>query len=141
MPRPYSQDLRDRVLSAMDEDGGAYELAPLFRVSVSYIYKAVGRRRETGETTARPSGRGPKPKLLEHDEALRERVAAVPDSTLVELQAWLLAERSVRVSIGCLSKRLRHLGLPRKKRRSALPSKIGPTSRRRARDGSAINPS
>jgi transposase len=140
MGRPYSQDLRDRVLAAMDEDGEAYELAPLFRVSVSYIYKVLGRRRATGETTARPSGRGPKPKLLEHDEALRERVAAVPDSTLAELQAWLLAERGVKVSIGCLWKRLRHLGLARKKSRRAPPNRIGPMSPPRAANGSAINP-
>jgi hypothetical protein len=32
--------------------GDAYELAPLFHVSVSYIYKVLGRRRMTGETTA-----------------------------------------------------------------------------------------
>jgi transposase len=140
MGRPYSQDLRDRVLAAMDEDGEAYELAPLFRVSVSYIYKVLGRRRATGETTARRSGGGPKPKLLAHDAALRERIAAVPDSTLVELQAWLLAERGVKVSIGCLSNRLRRLGLPRKKSRRARPSRTGPTSPRRALDGGAINP-
>jgi transposase len=140
MGRPYSQDLRDRVLAAMDEDGEAYELAPLFRVSVSYIYKVLGRRRATGETTARRSGGGPKPKLLDHDEALRERIAAVPDSTLVELQAWLLAERGVKVSIGCLSNRLSRLGLSRKKSRRTRPNRIGPTLPRRAPDGSTINP-
>jgi transposase len=140
MGRSYSQDLRDRVLAAMDEEGAAYELAPLFRVSVSYIYKALGRRRATGETTARRSGGGPKPKLLEHDQALRERVAAVPDSTLAELQAWLLAERGVKVSIGCLWKRLRHLGLARKKSRRARPNRIAPMSPRRAFTGAAINP-
>ena len=140
MGRPYSQDLRDRVLAAMDEDGEAYELAPLFRVSVSYIYKVLGRRRVTGETTARPSGHGPKPKLAEHDETLRERIAAIPDTTLAELQAWLLAERGVKVSLGCLSKRLRHLDLPRKKSRRTRPSRTGPTSPRPAFNGGAISP-
>ena len=43
--------------------------------------------------TARRSGCGPKPKLAPHDDALRARVAAEPDITLAELQAWLLAER------------------------------------------------
>ena len=50
--------------------------------------------------TARPSGGGPKPKLAPHDDALRARVATEPDITLAELQAWLLAERKVNVSIG-----------------------------------------
>ena len=70
--------------------------ALLFQVSVSYIYKALIRRRKTGEVTARRSGCGPKPKLAPHDDALRARVAAEPDITLAELQAWLLAERTSR---------------------------------------------
>jgi hypothetical protein len=49
--------------------------APLFRVSVSYIYKALMRRRMIGEVTPRPFGGGPKPKLAPHDDALRARVA------------------------------------------------------------------
>jgi transposase len=52
----YSQDLRDRVMAAVD--GGAYSAAPMFRVSVSYIYKALGRRRATGDVTAHKSAAG-----------------------------------------------------------------------------------
>ena len=89
MGKPYSQDLRERVIAAVDTGTGAYVAAPLFRVSVSYIYKALIRRRITGEVTARRSGGGPKPKLALHDDALRERIAAEPDITLAELQAWL----------------------------------------------------
>jgi hypothetical protein len=47
-----------------------------------------------------------------------------PDATLAELQAWLPAEHSLTVSIGCLWKRLRQLGLTLKKviaRRRARP--------------------
>lgn len=124
MGKPYSQDLRDRVIAAVDMGTGAYVAASLFQVSVSYIYKALIRRRKTGEVTARPSGGGPKPKLARHDDALRARVAAEPDITLVELQAWLLAERRVNVSIGCLWNRLKFLKLPLKKSRSELPSGI-----------------
>jgi transposase len=59
MGRPYSQDLRDRVISAIDDGGEAYEIASLFNVSVSYIYKILARRRTTGETTARSQRHGP----------------------------------------------------------------------------------
>ena len=114
MGSPYSQDLRERVISVVDGGMGAYQAAPLLRVSVSYIYKALGRQRETGETTARPSGRGPAPKLAAHDEALRQRIVEVP-ATLEEIRAWLLATHRMQVSIGCLWKRLRHLGLTLKK--------------------------
>ena len=49
MGKPYSQDLRERVIAAVDTGTGAYVAAPLFQVSVSYIYKALIRRRKTGE--------------------------------------------------------------------------------------------
>jgi Transposase len=54
----YSQDLRDRVMAAVDGGLSVYSAAPLFRVSVSYIYKALGRRRATGDVTAHKSGGG-----------------------------------------------------------------------------------
>jgi transposase len=93
------------------------------------------RRRTTGEVTARPSGGGPKPKLAPHDDALRARVAAEPDITLAELQARLLAERKVKVSIGCLWSRLKFLELPLKKSRSELPSRIAQTWPKRVMSG------
>ena len=46
MGKAYSQDLRERVMAAVDAGTGAYAAASFFRVSVSYIYKALGRRRE-----------------------------------------------------------------------------------------------
>jgi len=141
MGKAYSQNLRERVIAAMDGGGTAYKLAPLFRVSVSYIYKVLSRRRATGETTARRWAGGPKPRLAEQDEALRQRVAAAPDATLAELQAWLLSERGVTVSIGCLWKRLRHLELTLKKSRRARPSRIGRTLPRRFRNGAPARPS
>jgi transposase len=139
MGKPYSQDLRERVIAAVDTGTGAYVAAPLFRVSVSYIYKALIRRRTTGELTARRSGGGPRPKLAPHDDALRARVAANPDATLEELQAWLAVERKVKVSIGCLWNRLKFLKLPLKKSRSELPSRIDRMSPRLGRSGVRTN--
>jgi len=136
MGRPYSQDLRDRVLRAVDEGNPVYELADVLGVSVSYIYKALIRRRTTGETSARFLGRGPKPKLAVHDEALREKIQATPDATLAELQAWLLDERAIKVSTGCLSNRLKHLGLTLKKSRNMQPSRNAQTLPRRGATGS-----
>jgi transposase len=119
MGAAYSSDLRERVIAAVDGGLGAYRAAALFRVSVSYIYKALGRRRATGETTARASGRGPAPKLAPFEPALRARVAEEPDITLAELQSWLLAEHAMKVSVGCLWKQLRRLGLTLKKKVAA----------------------
>src|ERR1044072_5345842 len=48
----YSEDLRGRVLAAVDGGMAARAAARVFRVSVSYIYKALIRRRRTGEVSA-----------------------------------------------------------------------------------------
>lgn len=42
MGAPYSQDLRERVISVVDGGMRAYQAAPLLRVSVFCIYKALG---------------------------------------------------------------------------------------------------
>ena len=140
MGRAYSQDLRERVMAAVDSGTGAYAAASIFRVSVSYIYKVLGRWKKTGETSARPWAGGPKPKLASYDEALRARVMSKPDATLAELRAWLLAEHNVKISVGCLWKRLRQLGLTLKKSHCAPPSKIAPTSPRPAMNGVRASP-
>ena len=123
----YSQDLRDRVLAAVDGGLRVYSAAPLFRVSVSYIYKALGRRRATGDVTAHKSGGGPTLKLAAYDEALRAQVAQKGDITLIELQAWLAGDHAVKVSVGCLWARIEHFCLTLKKSRSAPQSRIAPT--------------
>jgi len=102
MGKPYSQDLRERVLGAIDSGESAYEIAPIFNVSVSYIYKILGRRRTTGETTARHQRHGPLPKLAPYSELLRTRVSEVPDTTIDELRVWLLSEHKIGVSNTCV---------------------------------------
>jgi transposase len=140
MGRAYSQDLRERVMAAVDSGTGAYAAAAIFRVSVSYIYKVLGRRERIGETSARPWAGGPKPKLAGYDQALCARVMSKPDATLAELQAWLMAEHDLKISIGCLWKRLRELGLTLKKSHCAPPSKIARISPRRAMNGLQASP-
>jgi transposase len=135
MGKPYSQDLRERVIAAVDGGTRVAVVAAMFRVDVSYIYKVLIRRRLTGETTARTGRAGRKPKLAPHDDALRARVAEQPDATLEELQSWLAAERQVEVCIGCLWNRLKFLKLPLKKSRSEQPSRIGRMWLKRAMRG------
>ena len=113
--RSYSEDLRERVLAAVDGGMGAYVVAALFRVSVSYVYKALGRRRLTGEAGLRPRLGRPGQKLAGLHDALRARVAAEPGATLAELRGWLLREHGVSVSTGCLWAALDQLELTHKK--------------------------
>jgi transposase len=85
--------------------------------------------------TAHQSGGGRKPKLAAYDEALRAQVAQKADITLIELQAWLANDHGLKVSIGGLWARIRHLGLTLKKSRNAPRSRIAPTLRKLASNG------
>jgi transposase len=123
------------VFAAVDRGMPVYEAAPLYQVSVSYIYKALARRRQTGEIAARPQCSHTPPMLLDYHDALETRLAQVPDATLAELRAWLLREHGVKVSQGAMWSTLRRLGLTRKKSRGTRPSRSGPTSPRPAASG------
>jgi transposase len=81
MGRAYAQDLCERVMAAVDSGTGAYAAASIFRVSMSYIYKLLGRRKMTGETSARPWAGGSKPKLAGYHEVLRARLMSEADAT------------------------------------------------------------
>ena len=124
----YSDDLRARVLGAVDRGGKVYEVAPLFEVSASCIYKALARRRLTGVVTAWPKLGCPGRKLDKHLDVLVAHFAAHPDATLEELVAWVKRERDITVCIATLWATLEALDLSVKKRRATPLSKNAPTS-------------
>jgi transposase len=132
----YSEDLRERVLAAVDGGMAARAAAKLFRVSVSYIYKALIRRQRTGETSA-SARRGHRPRKLSHaqEAALAAHITAHSDVTLAALQAWLLAEHGVRLSNGAMWSAVARLGLSFKKRRSGRASRTVRMSRRGGASG------
>lgn len=114
LPKPYSQDLRDRVMAA--HDSGQFtqaQLAERFRVSVRFIRNLLARRRQRGSYAALTPSGGPKARLSpQHKQRLRELVAQQPDATLAELK-----ERSgAPVSTAQLCRTLQRLNLPRKKK-------------------------
>ena len=85
---PYSIDLRERVLMAVDADEGTQEeIAQRFRVSARWVRKLLARRAATGSIAPEPNGGGRKPLIQgEAAEALRAAVRADPDATLEELR-------------------------------------------------------
>jgi transposase len=115
--------------------------ARVFRVSVSYIYKALIRRRRTGKANA-SSRRGHRPRKLTgaQEAALAGQIEAHSDLTLAALQAWLLAEHGVRLSNGAMWSAVDRLGLSFKKRHSAPPSRTARMSRRGDASGARRSP-
>jgi transposase len=125
----YSQDLRDRVLAAVDSGMAVRRVAPMFVVSVAYIYKALIRRRLTGDSGPNPT-RGHRLRKLSPDQeqALAAHIRSRPGITLAQVQAWLLAEHGVELSTGAVWNAVQRLGLSFKK--SPARGRAGPTRRR-----------
>src|SRR3546814_14558991 len=65
----YSQDLRDRVIAAADGGVPVRQAAVTFGVSIAYIYKALIRRRLTGDSGPNPN-RGHRRRKLTPDQEL-----------------------------------------------------------------------
>jgi transposase len=130
--KAHGQDLRERVFAAADGVSGMCEIARRLFVSVSYVSKVPGRRRQTGETTARPERCHVPARLAAYEVRIEERVAAFPDVTLEELKAWLLAAYGVEASITLIWETLDRLGLTFKKRPFTRPSRIARMSPRPA---------
>jgi transposase len=132
--KPYSLDLREKVLRAYDEHRGSQRaLAALFGVSRAFVEKLVQRRRTTGLIAPRPHAGGRKPS---YDQAavavVRQVLHEQADATLVELCEQLGHQRGLWMSVSTMSRLLRRLGLPRKKSRS---TRLNGTRRGSSRHG------
>ncbi len=137
----YSQDLRDRVLSAVAAGMTVRRAAARFGVSPAYVAKAAARWRRSGERGARGQHSHQPRKLAPYHAAIAAQVAAHPDATLDELRRWLLAEHSVASSSGGMWNTLSRLGLTLKKSRSTRASRSVPMSLPRGRIGWHSSPS
>lgn len=115
MPRPYSLDLRERVVGAVEQGRSCRSVAELFDVSVSSVVKWSQRARESGSPAAKPMGSKLKRKLLDEREWIVGRLSEVPDITLRALVAELQA-RGVEASYGSLWRLLRDEGISFKKK-------------------------
>ena len=115
MVRPYSLDLRERVVAAAEADQSCRAVAKRFGVSVSSVVKWRQRARATGSAAAKPMG-GKRPYLLEeHRDWLLARIRETPDLTLHALLAELTDERAVVVSCDTLWRFLKRAGVSFKK--------------------------
>jgi transposase len=110
--KPYSLDLRQRVLADCDAGQGTKAVAAKFSVSESWVRRLKQRRRETGSIQPRPPSPGAPVKLAPHEQHVRDLLKADPDATLQELRDRLC----IRVSIGALAAFLCRIGVSFKKR-------------------------
>ena len=117
MPRPYSVDLRERVMAAVASGRSIAEVARDFAVSRDAIHDWTRRLAETGSLAPRTARTG-RPRALspEQDGLLRDRIDAVPDATIEDLRAWLASAHGIVIGHGTMVRAIARIDRPRKKR-------------------------
>lgn len=128
MPRACSNDLRERVVKAVEGGASCRSAALRFGVAPSSAIKWVARWRARGDvspTSQRGRVRSP---LYPHRAWLLEQVATTPGLTLAELRERLAAEHGLVAGLAALWGFFKREGISFKKNAAAL--RAGQTRRR-----------
>ncbi len=121
MTRPYSMDLRERVVAAVEADQSCHAVAKLFNLGAATVVRWVDRQRTSGACAPKPMGGIRHAVLLPEHDWLLARIAAVPDATVRGLRAEL-AERGTKVQ---------------QRRRLAVPAQCAPELQKKSAGGRA----
>lgn len=122
--------------AAVDSGTHVHRVAPSFEVSVSYIYKALTRRRLNGISPrhCRRAGFAGR-KLDQHLDAIIAHLAERPDIALAELADRSKAEPGVSMCAATMGAALAALGIGLKRRRTTVPRRSARTWWPRADSG------
>jgi len=114
--KAYSEDLRMRVLAALDGGMSQAQVAHTFQVSLSSIRRWRDQQAALGHLhPKRPPGR-PRKIGRSTETQLRAHISAAPDATLPEhVSAWA-REQGTSLSRWTMSRAIARLRLSRKKR-------------------------
>jgi transposase len=110
----YSQDLRDRVLWALERGERPSAIARRLEVSRVWVYHVRDRKQETGVRTSLPIGGHRRSRIAGMEMELRAWIEAEPDLALNQI-CERLAERGVAIKSGALWHQLNKWDLTFKK--------------------------
>jgi transposase len=113
MPKPYSLDLRERVVGFVEDGQSRRAAAASFRVSVSFVVNLINAVRMRGSIAPKPSGGRRHAKLEPHRAFLLAQVAEKADITMPELAG--AAARGEEADPASLSRSLIRAGYRLKK--------------------------
>ena len=116
MPAPYSQDLRDRVASAVSSGSSARGAAKRFGIGLGTAVRWAQRLRAEGHARARAMGGDRRSRLREHRDAVLTLIAHQPDLTLEEIRGALIERHGITVGQGTVSRFLRSHTITLKKK-------------------------
>src|SRR6202795_2161665 len=115
MAKPYSEDLRRRVVWTIEGGTTIPEAAEQCGVSISSVVRFLKLHRETGSVDSAKFGGYKDFALAAHEDLVRQLVAEQPDVTLAEL-ADRLEKKKITAGKAAISRFLHHLKLPFKKK-------------------------
>ena len=114
MAQPLSNDLRKRIVKAVDGGQSRNATAKQYSVSISAVVKLMQKWSETGSFTPAQQGKPPEFKLAPYEARVRKLVEECPGLTLEEMKARL-AKGGIKVSKSAIDRFLNHLDLSYKK--------------------------
>lgn len=118
MTKSYSQDLRDRVIAAVEEEGLSRRAAARrYRISDAAAVRWLQAFHQ-GRRSALSQGGDRRSRLPAHRDWLLTLVALEPDLMLAEVAERLLRERGARADAGMLSRFFSRHGISFKKKRA-----------------------
>ena len=123
----YSQDLRDRVLRALERREHPTAIARRFEVSGMWVYRVRERWQKAGVRGSLPMGGYRRSRVAALEPVVRNWIEEQPDLTLAET-CTRLAERGVTIRVPALWHQLDKWGLTFKKN----PARQRARARRRA---------
>ncbi len=116
MPRAYSEDLRGRVLSAVEAGLPVRAVAERFAVGLATAYRWRQQAVREGRRSAKPVRGGPKPVIRDEIEAALQRLVEADNHlTLAEYADALAAETGVPTKPWTVCRALQRLEQTRKK--------------------------
>lgn len=128
MGKPYSDDLRSRVVSSMAGGRTCREAGTIFGVAPSTAGNWYRRYQQTSGYSALPMGGDHRSKLTAETSWISERLSAVPELTLTEVRGDL-ADRGIEVSYASVWRTVKKLGLRFKKEPFTPASRTASTLR------------
>ena len=119
MTKPLSDDLRHRVISAVDGGMTRRAAAARFGVAASTAVRWVRQWRETGRVQPRPRGGDKRSHRIEaHGTEILALVDATPDLTLAEIATHLEEAQGLRVALSTVWRFFERRGITLKKNRA-----------------------
>jgi len=111
----YSEDLRERVLRALERGERSTQTAERYEVSRAWVYNVKRRFQEHGERSARRQGGYRLSRLERFRDVIEKWLCEQPGLTLADMAERLWEKKKVEIGVNALWWRLNKWGLTHKK--------------------------